>query len=214
MTTKKKFSFFRNFFYLFKVMRLLELFSGTGSVRKAVGNRFDEIISIDILQKFEPTEAINILDWDYRKYPTGHFEAIWASPPCTQYSIAKSQGVRDIVGANAIVKRTLEIIEYFKPTVWFMENPQTGLLKKQDVVKNIPFYDVDYCQYGMLYRKRTRIWTNKVGFTPRLCDRLTCPGMNGTRHKLSCGNGFKVERPTTLAERYSIPSKLIIDLFD
>jgi len=195
-------------------MRLLELFSGTGSVRKAVGTRFDETVSIDILQKFKPTEVTNILDWDYRKYPTGHFDVIWASPPCTQYSIAKSQGVRDIEGANAIVKRTLEIIEYFKPRLWFMENPQTGLLKKQDVVKDIPFYDVDYCQYGMLYRKRTRIWTNKVGFTPKLCDRRTCPGMNGTRHRLSCGNANQVERPTTLVERYSIPSQLIVELFD
>ena len=30
-------------------MRLLELFSGTGSVRKAVGHLFDEIVSIDII---------------------------------------------------------------------------------------------------------------------------------------------------------------------
>ena len=195
-------------------MRLLELFSGTGSVRKAVGTRFNEIVSIDILQKFKPTEVTNILDWDYRKYPTGHFDVIWASPPCTQYSKAKTQGMRDIEGANAIVKRTLEIIEYFKPRLWFMENPQTGLLKKQDVVKDIPFYDVDYCQYGMLYRKRTRIWTNKLGFTPRLCDRLTCPGMNGTQHKLSCGNANQSERSVSLVEKYSIPSQLIVELFD
>jgi site-specific DNA-cytosine methylase len=110
-------------------MRLLELFSGTGSVRKAVGNQFEEIISIDILQKFEPTECADILKWDYKKYPPRYFDAIWASPPCTEYSKLKyiSGAARNLVLADSIVQRTLEIIEYFNPERWFIENPQTGL---------------------------------------------------------------------------------------
>jgi site-specific DNA-cytosine methylase len=103
-------------------MKLLELFSGTGSVNKAVGNMFDEIVSIDILPKFNPTECVNILDWDYHKYPPHYFDCIWASPPCTHYSTAYTRGIRDIEGANQIVLRTLEIIEYFQPNKWFIEN--------------------------------------------------------------------------------------------
>jgi len=52
-------------------MRLLELFSGTGSVRKAVGDKFEEVVSIDILAKFNPTEVSDILTWDYKKYQPG-----------------------------------------------------------------------------------------------------------------------------------------------
>ena len=66
-------------------MRLLELFSGTGSVRKAVGHLFDEIVSIDILQKFEPTEVADILKWDYKKYPPGYFDVVWSTAQyCTR----------------------------------------------------------------------------------------------------------------------------------
>jgi len=50
-------------------MKLLELFSGTGSVSKSVGHLYDEIISIDILEKFNPTEVADILKWNYKKYP-------------------------------------------------------------------------------------------------------------------------------------------------
>ena len=38
----------------------------------------------------------NIMDWDYKVYPPKHFEVISASPPCTEYSIAKTTAVRDI----------------------------------------------------------------------------------------------------------------------
>lgn len=199
-------------------MRLLELFAGTGSVHKAVGDQFAEVVSLDILSKWKPTIVSDIMEWDYRVYPTDHFDVIWASPPCTHYSVAKTRGVRDIEGSNRIVARVLEIIEYFSPRLWFMENPQTGLLKSQDVVSDVPYYDVDYCQYGMNYRKRTRIWTNKKDFAPLLCDRTTCQGMvetaHGKRHKWSCGNGHpQFDKTMKLAEKYIIPESLVKALF-
>ena len=114
----------------------------------------------------------DILHWDYKQFDRNHFDIIWASPPCTEYSRAKTPGIRKIDYANSIVLKTLEIIDCFNPEYWFLENPQTGLLKEQEFMKGLPFYDVDYCKYGMSYRKRTRIWTNLTTWKPRpLCKR-------------------------------------------
>lgn len=201
-------------------MRLLELFSGTGSVRKAVGHKFDEIVSIDILAKFNPTECIDIMEWNYKKYPVGYFDCIWSSPPCTEYSIVlngRPNRPRDIEVANSIVLRTIEIINYFQPDKWFIENPQTGLLKDQPFMFGIPFVDVDYCKFGYTYRKRTRIWTN-VDFQDCLCNK-DCGNIIGKRHKNAIGNSSYEEtwnrgNEQRINQRYSIPSRLIQALFE
>ena len=86
----------------------------------------------------EATIKIDIMDWDYTFFQPGDFDVIWASPPCTEYSRCKTRAPRDIEGANKIVKRTLDIMEYFKPKYWIIENPQTGLLKHQDIMMGIP----------------------------------------------------------------------------
>ena len=66
--------------------RLLELFSGTGSV----GRQWDgEVVSVDIAGD-EPTHRADILEWDYTFYDPNHFDVVWASPPCTQYSKART----------------------------------------------------------------------------------------------------------------------------
>ena len=94
------------------------------------------------------------------------FHVIWASAPCTEYSRAKTTGMRKLEYANSVVKRTIEIIGYFQPKVFFMENPQTELLKQQDFMPDFDFFDVNYCKYGFPYRKRTRIWTNLKTWKP------------------------------------------------
>ena len=62
--------------------------------------------------------------------------------------MAKTVGERDIEKANSIVLKTLEIIEYLNPKHFIIENPQTGLLKKQWFMHGIPYQDIDYCKYG------------------------------------------------------------------
>ena len=69
------------------------------------------------------------MDWDYTIYSPKHFAFIWASPPCTEYSKAKTTGTRNLSSANQIVEKTLEIIEYLDPVHFVIENPRTGLLK-------------------------------------------------------------------------------------
>jgi len=196
-------------------MRLLELFCGTKSVSNAIGSHFDEIVSVDILSKFQPTICSDILLWDFTIYPPNHFDAIWASPPCTQYSKAKTRGVRDITGANAIVRKTLEIIQYFNPAKWFIENPDTGKLKEQDFMNDLPFVVYDYCRFGFQYRKRTRFWTNMIRDSALCLGANACPGMIGKKHRNSCGNGTAMYTTdaVSLHDKYSIPEHLIQHLF-
>ena len=150
------------------------------------------------------------MDWDYTQFPPGYFDFVWASPPCTEYSIAKSTGVRKIDEANKIVLKTLEIIDYFKPKHWVIENPQTGYLKKQVFMLGLGFVDVDYCKYGFDYRKRTRLWNNVRNFVPRaLCCRGFgyCKGFANGKHKKQAQKEF-----CTVKELYRIPESLVLQI--
>ena len=92
------------------VLKMLELFSGTGSIGKVATNYNFEITSLD--KNMEATIKTDILDWNYKTYPPKYFDVIWSSPPCSEYSIAKTTGIRKIDEANKIVKRVLEILSY------------------------------------------------------------------------------------------------------
>ena len=88
-------------------MKLLELFSGTKSVGNVAERLGYEAISLDLKNA---DINCNIIDWDYTTYPVGYFDLIWASPPCTEYSKAKTVGVRNLELANEIVNRTIDIV--------------------------------------------------------------------------------------------------------
>jgi hypothetical protein len=167
-------------------MKLLELFSGTCSVGTVAKDRGWTVVSLDL-----KGADINcdILQWKYKKYPVKYFDFVWASPPCIEYSIAKTVGTRKIDEANAIVLKMLEIINYFNPRVFIIENPQSGLLKKQEFMKGLPYFDIDYCKYGFNYRKRTRLWTNLDTWTPRpLCKKIAIVWMETVIKKLPRGH--------------------------
>ena len=200
-------------------MKLLELFSGTKSVGKVAERLGYEVTSLDLILPADIN--IDILDWDCTIYPTGYFDVVWASPPCTEYSRAKTTGVRKIDYANSIVKRTLEIMDYFQPKYYIIENPQSGLLKAQSFMYGIPYTDVDYCKYGMPYRKRTRLWNNVLGFTPRPLCKKDCESMDGNKHKevaqrLPSGSrgGWENQPRHTQTDLYVIPEDLIYEIFD
>ena len=172
-------------------MRLLELFTGTGSVGHAFRTHGWEVISLDKDPKTDATTHEDILTWDHTIYPPGHFDAIWASPDCTQYSNARrgAKTPRNLVLADSLVERSLALITYFAPRAWFVENPQTGMLKGRPFMAGLPFVDVDYCCYGAKYKKRTRIWTN-VSLAGRLCPGPNvCPHMVGRRHVCTAQQG-------------------------
>ena len=65
--------------------RLLELFSGTGSIGKFFRARGWEVVSVDCDAKMQPTIVADIGTFDY-KMLGGYYDAVWCSPPCN-YSI-------------------------------------------------------------------------------------------------------------------------------
>ena len=79
-------------------MKILELFAGTGSVGNVLKDKGWEVVSMD--RDMDADIRTDIMDWDYRTYEPGHFDVIWSSPPCTEYSRAKSIGIRKIAEAN------------------------------------------------------------------------------------------------------------------
>ena len=127
---------------------------------------------------------------------------------------------RNINSANEIVLKTLEIIDYLNPTYFILENPQTGLLKEQTFMNEIPYKDIDYCKYGMPYRKRTRLWNNVFQWNPKPLCKKDCGNIIDNKHKetaqrMQQGNKSTwIDKPQfTQTDFYVIPEHLISDIF-
>ena len=196
---------------------LLELFSGTGSVGRAFRARGWEVFSVDIDASAKPTLVANVLDLQWDALPPD-VDCIWASPPCTHYSRArtKAKTPRDLEGSDAIVQKVLDIIARYGAPSWFMENPESGLLKNREVVEYIPFRVVDYCKYGKPYRKRTAIWTNTEWEPEQPLCKHDCPVSSGSKH-----TGRAQQAPSSATdvrysrdELYSIPAALCDEIGD
>jgi len=203
-------------------MKVLELFSGTHSVGKVCKELDYEVISLDLK---DADININILDWDYKKdFKPNEFDIIWASPPCTFFSKCRKTNIGKKLKIHngqpftielfyddlkkygiPIFKKTLEIIDYFKPTYYFIENPHN-----KDILNfmNLPYYIIDYCRYADWgYRKKTIIFTNKIGFEPKLCNKK-CFKFANNKHP----NPIGIRYFNTLKQRYRVPPKLIKEL--
>lgn len=151
-------------------MRLLELFSGTESMGKVFKEAGWEVLSIDNNPAFKSDICADILTLDP---PEGEFDVVWASPPCTAFSVASigyhwrhgkpSAGAR--LGVKLLTK-TMEFIMVARPKYWFIENPR-GMMRKLPIMFDLPKRTVTYCQYGDSRMKPTDIWTNCDIWTPK-----------------------------------------------
>jgi len=174
-------------------MKLLELYAGSRSVGKAAESLGYKVFSSDI-NNFEGIDyCVDILNFDVKKVPFIP-DVIWASPPCTYFSVASigkhwnkdhTPKSENALKGVEFVKKTKEIINYFlkiNPNlVFYMENPR-GKLRKLDIVKNIERTTIWYCKYGDKRAKPTDIWTNNL-------RSLLNP--NGWQPREECFNGNK-----------------------
>jgi hypothetical protein len=193
-------------------MRLLELFSGTGSVGRAFASAGWDVVSLDSDPQSPASIHADIRHFDFRVWQPGDFDAIWASPPCTEYSIARTRAKRprDLDGADALVLRALHVIEYLRPVCYWIENPWTGLLRKRQVVAGLPMHITDYCRWGAPYKKRTALWTNHPSPDLLLCDKA-CGSFAHGRHVASAQRGPSCSGASdtfSVHELHALPARL------
>ena len=204
-------------------MKTLELFAGSRSFSKVAesygfktyttdNQDFDKIDQVCDIFDFDLQKAIDILD--------GYPDIIWASPPCTYFSVASighhwnkdntPKTKEAILGVN-IVQKTIDIINELQPAFWFIENPR-GKLRKLDVVGGFARATVTYCSYGDIRMKPTDIWTNFDKWKPKpMCkrsERHLCHHQPAPRGSKTGTQGLKGSY-----ERSKIPPALFEELF-
>lgn len=179
-------------------MNHLELFSGTHSFGKVSSLNGFNVYSLDRdlgakcpFSNYECKNHIqeDIMTWDYKQFDKGFFKIITASPVCLWWSNLrrtwigrklKSHGDtiitaeildEDILNYGVpMVDKVFEIIDYFDPDFFIVENPKTGKMKDY-INELIPYYDIDYCKYSNWgYKKTTRFWTNIEGLVFNKCN--------------------------------------------
>lgn len=158
-------------------LNLLELFSGTESISTVAKELGYKTFTSDFDEQFNSDYCIDIMDFDIKKVPFKP-DIIWASPPCTTFSIAAishhwnnvgsvlSPKSKDAKRGVQILRKTITIIDILMPKYWYIENP-VGLMRKMEFMKNVPRATITYCQYGDTRMKPTDIWTNNQEWIPR-----------------------------------------------
>ena len=117
--------------------------------------------------------------------------------------------------ADEVVRRTLEVIRYFRPPTWWLETPRNGRLTKRKVIEDLPYVDVDYCRFEDCgYQKPTRFYGSEhlLELSPMLCDRRNCPGLVRDRPPrpglVYRTVGIKEEVRATLTVKWHITSRM------
>jgi hypothetical protein len=170
-------------------MIIYDFFAGTGSATKAFEDAGHTVIKVELDEYFEAHERDVLgLTAEYLIGKYGQPDFIWASPPCTTFSVASirhywtyTNGValpknEKTLHGLALVAHTVALINALKPTYgWLMENPR-GMLRKQSVVQGLTRRTITYCQYGDFRMKPTDLWGELLSWIPKeMCKPgLTC----------------------------------------
>ena len=160
-------------------MKILELFAGSRSFSKAALELGHKVYTTDIKPFKGIDQVCNIFDFDIDKMieDFGVPDVIWASPPCTFFSVASigkhwnkdhTPKTKEAKLGIKIIAHTLWIIKNLNPKYLYIENPR-GKLRKLDIIKNEFFFrnTVWYCTYGDSRAKPTDIWTNDFDWKPK-----------------------------------------------
>jgi site-specific DNA-cytosine methylase len=153
-------------------LKVLELFAGSCSFSNVAATYGFETFTVDNVQYGGIDLVEDIMNVSFGDIPIKP-DIIWASPPCTTFSIASCSkhwtapdkfGNREPKTKQAhdgllLLEQTIWLINEIQPKYFFIENPR-GLMRKMGAVEYLPRYTVSYCQYGDKRMKPTDIWTN------------------------------------------------------
>lgn len=166
-------------------MKILELFAGSCSFSDVAKEYGHETFTVDngtdfmTLDHYTKIDLVqDILELDVSDIPFQP-DIIWASPPCTTFSIAScghhwnapdDEGNREPKTKEAeigllLLEKTIWIMNELQPKYYFIENPR-GLMRKMGAVEYLNRHTITYCRYGDNRMKPTDIWTN-LDWTPR-----------------------------------------------
>ena len=214
------------------MVNVLELFAGSRSIGKVSEELGYRVFSSDLKGFNNIDYEIDILDFDTSKVPFKP-DILWASPPCTSYSVAAISKHRPLNGdlsefakkSDLMVKKVLEIIKVLDPKKWYIENPR-GMLRIQSFMRGLPRVTVWYCKYGDTRAKPTDIWSNNIislfnpeGWIPR----EECFNGNIKCHHDKQPRGYAAKKETGALgkgtqglknnyERSKIPKELCIEI--
>jgi len=170
-----------------KRLKVLELFAGSRSIGKVADELGYEVFSVDI-NNFEGIDLVKDIEFLTKDDIPFIPDVIWASPPCTTYSIAAISHHRDMgkpksdfaAKSDRLVLNTLSLIKNFD-CKYFIENPR-GYLRKMDFMLGIPKTTIWYCTYGDTRAKPTDIWSDHI---------YSLFNVNGWKPRPECKNGNK-----------------------
>lgn len=177
------------------MVKVLELFAGSRSIGKAAESLGYEVFSVDI-KRFDGIDLVKDIEhlWvqDIPFKPT----ILWASPPCTTYSIAAVSTHRNgqtpktpfARKSDRLVKNVIRLARRYN-CIYYIENPR-GMLRKMDFMQTLPRATITYCKYAtgdeMKRMKPTDIWTNNL---------RSLMNPNGWEPKPMCKNGDPCHEP-------------------
>jgi hypothetical protein len=151
---------------------ILDLCGGTGAWSRPYSKAGYRVIIVDPQDIREDTFA-ELLKMDirlYRKLVYGinlyKVHGILCAPPCTHFSGSGAQywKVKDADGrtdeALEIIDACLDIIDWFKPKWWVLENPVGRLPKLRPNRLGEPVVRFQPYEYGDPWTKKTCLWGN------------------------------------------------------
>ena len=206
--------------------KILELFAGSRSFSKVAKEFGHKVYTTDIEPFDEIDQVCDIFKFDIDKMldEFGTPDIIWASPPCTTFSVASighhwKGGNRAYIPKTKeaelgikIIKLTLILINIISPKYYYIENPR-GLMRKLDFMESLPLRStVLYCQYGDTRAKPTDIWTNNPLWIPK----PVCKNGNKDCHHEPAPRGSRTgtQGKNNAFERSKVPYELCKEILE